>query len=447
MTSRKRKVHALSDADSDSSESAAKKKRQDDDAEVGANDLFGDADDISDSDEEAGGSDRKSPASGSDDEGITKTKAQRDHVISDDDDDDVRRGSDLEREHRSRSRSPEQAEPQEEPAEEEEVVIPETKIEAEIPKINTDLGRQIHFVKLPNFLSVETRPFDRETYEDEIDEEETLDEEGRARLKLKVENTIRWQVNFDSEGNAIRESNAKLVRWSDGSLSMHLGSEIFDVYKQPLQGDHNHLFIRQGTGLQGQAVFRTKLSFRPHSTDSFTHRKILSSLADRSLKTSAVKVLSQVMKDPDIKRDELFKRDEEHLRASMRRQSKQKRVKERAPAKGLTKGYLEGEEEEEDEGAFSISAIKNKVKSKQKERKEKIYSSDSDSDLSDLGPSKSKKSGKRAALTDSEEDGDNASSGGSDSEAGSDRPKSAANSGSDVDKSPEGEQASASDSE
>lgn len=48
-------------------------------------------------------------------------------------------------------------------------------------------------MKLPNFLSVETRPFDHETYEDEIDEEETLDEEGRARLKLKVENTIRYE--------------------------------------------------------------------------------------------------------------------------------------------------------------------------------------------------------------------------------------------------------------
>ena len=65
--------------------------------------------------------------------------------------------------------------------EEEEPQVPETKIEAEIPKINTDLGRQIHFVKLPNFLSVETRPFERETYEDEVGDEETLDEEGRAR--------------------------------------------------------------------------------------------------------------------------------------------------------------------------------------------------------------------------------------------------------------------------
>lgn len=59
--------------------------------------------------------------------------------------------------------------------------IPETRIDVEIPKISCDLGRDIHFVKLPNFLSVDTRPFDQETYEDEIDEEETLDEEGRAR--------------------------------------------------------------------------------------------------------------------------------------------------------------------------------------------------------------------------------------------------------------------------
>lgn len=34
---------------------------------------------------------------------------------------------------------------------------PETRIEVEIPRIKTDLGRAVHYVKLPNFLSVETR--------------------------------------------------------------------------------------------------------------------------------------------------------------------------------------------------------------------------------------------------------------------------------------------------
>lgn len=46
------------------------------------------------------------------------------------------------------------------------------------------------------------------------------------------------------------------------SLSLHLGDEVFDVYKTTIQGDYNHLFIRQGTGLQGLGVFTTKLSFR-----------------------------------------------------------------------------------------------------------------------------------------------------------------------------------------
>ena len=52
------------------------------------------------------------------------------------------------------------------------------------------------------------------------------------------------------------------VIFSHFSLSLHLGNEVFDVHTMILQGDYNHLFIRQGTGLQGQAVFKTKLSFR-----------------------------------------------------------------------------------------------------------------------------------------------------------------------------------------
>lgn len=134
---------------------------------VDATVLFGDADDIS-SDEEAK---------------RTANDAGRDS------DDDVRRGTDHEdsdrRSYRRSSGSDgerqsddekEKNDPEPEPE-----PIPERRIDVEIPRIVTDLGKDIHFVKLPNFLSVETRPFDPETYEDEIDEEETLDEEGRQR--------------------------------------------------------------------------------------------------------------------------------------------------------------------------------------------------------------------------------------------------------------------------
>ncbi|XP_044294847.1 RNA polymerase-associated protein LEO1 [Varanus komodoensis] len=263
----------------------------------------------------------------------------------------------------------------------EEEPIPETRIEVEIPKVNTDLGNDLYFVKLPNFLSVEPRPFDPQYYEDEFEDEEMLDEEGRTRLKLKVENTIRWRTRRDEEGSEIRESNARIVKWSDGSMSLHLGNEVFDVYKAPLQGDHNHLFIRQGTGLQGQAVFKTKLTFRPHSTDSATHRKMTLSLADRCSKTQKIRILPMAGRDPESQRTEMIKKEEERLRASIRRESQQRRMREKQHQRGLSASYLEPDrydEEDEGEEAISLAAIKNRYKGGIREERARIYSSDSD---------------------------------------------------------------------
>ena len=62
----------------------------------------------------------------------------------------------------------------------------------------------------------------------------------------QVENTIRWRYSQDEDGNEVRDSNARVVRWTDGSMSLYLGSEIFDITKQPLQGEYSHLFVRQG---------------------------------------------------------------------------------------------------------------------------------------------------------------------------------------------------------
>ena len=42
--------------------------------------------------------------------------------------------------------------------EEEEDEVQETRIDVEVPKISTNLGSDIHFVKLPNFLSIGKKP-------------------------------------------------------------------------------------------------------------------------------------------------------------------------------------------------------------------------------------------------------------------------------------------------
>lgn len=57
-----------------------------------------------------------------------------------------------------------------------------------MPRCRANLGTNGPlFLRIPNFLSIETKPFDPETYEDEGESgEKTLDEEGKSRLKLKV---------------------------------------------------------------------------------------------------------------------------------------------------------------------------------------------------------------------------------------------------------------------
>lgn len=40
---------------------------------------------------------------------------------------------------------------------------------------------------------------------------------------------------MDKESNLVTESNTKLVRWSDGTMSFHVGSEIFDIHEHPIQ--------------------------------------------------------------------------------------------------------------------------------------------------------------------------------------------------------------------
>lgn len=347
QVSRKRKKMVSSD------ESEQENSGDDENKNPDAKDLFGDLSDEDDDKEDGKKSDN------SDDDGSVK-----------------RMRVDDEEEENFTSRIVDDEERQDQGMDEEfEEQVPETRIEVEIPRIVANLGEKLHFVKLPNFLSIDTHPYDPQWYEDEIDEDEVHDDEGRARLKLKVENTLRWRNVTDEDGNVTKESNARVVKWSDGSMSLLLGDEIFDIQTlNLLPGENNHLFIRQGTGLQvcfaiinivynccllqGQSVFRTKLIFRPFSTESFTHRKLTLSLADRSQKTQKICVLPSVGKDPEAHRSEMIKKEEDRLRAQIRKENKARKIKERAYSRVSTP-FLENDDDDE---SISISKIKNQYK-------------------------------------------------------------------------------------
>ena len=62
-------------------------------------------------------------------------------------------------------------------------------------------------------------------------------------------------------------------------------------------------------------------------------------------------------------------KEEERLRASIRRESQQRRVREKAHQRGLSSNFLEGEyDEDDDEGGVSIKALKEKYKGSSKRK-------------------------------------------------------------------------------
>lgn len=63
-----------------------------------------------------------------------------------------------------------------------------------------------------------------------------------------------------------------------------------------------HLFTRQGASLQAQSAFQRKFAFRPHSTDTLTHRKMTMGMADKSNRVQKIKMVTSVGVNPEKSR-------------------------------------------------------------------------------------------------------------------------------------------------
>lgn len=79
-----------------------------------------------------------------------------------------------------------------------------------------------------------------------------MDEDGNPIKKhhTAVESLIRWRTVRDENGNEKRESNARFVKWDDGSIHLMIGGEVLDVKEQALTGEHHYYCARQPGFLQ-----------------------------------------------------------------------------------------------------------------------------------------------------------------------------------------------------
>ncbi|EMD38917.1 hypothetical protein CERSUDRAFT_112625 [Gelatoporia subvermispora B] len=196
-------------------------------------------------------------------------------------------------------------------------------------------------MRMPNFVKVDSKPFHPDTYvgPDQEDEDaqpaESLREKSMS-IKLKVENTVRWRWVKDADGRDRRQSNGRIIRWSDGSLSLKLGKELFDVTQTI---DNSGAIPRSAIGgsqqasqaplpsgstksqgltylvaqhkragiLQCEALVTGYMSLRPTGMQSETHRMLVRAVGQKHHKVARLRMAPDPTTDPEREKMELMK--------------------------------------------------------------------------------------------------------------------------------------------
>jgi RNA polymerase-associated protein LEO1 len=162
---------------------------------------------------------------------------------------------------------------------------------------------QLRLTKLSNIISIEPRPFDPETYEP--NGTEYIDDRGQKRVRLHDSNAIRWRWAAGDDGNLIRESNSRLVRWSDGSVTLAIGDEVMDVREIDVSGDHSYLFARHPNLIQGQGPLNKKITLRPASLTSSSHKRLAAAVVKHHGNAGQQRVrATTTMVDPKKEKEE-----------------------------------------------------------------------------------------------------------------------------------------------
>ncbi|WVO13298.1 hypothetical protein L204_100911 [Cryptococcus depauperatus] len=296
----------------------------------------------------------------------------------------------------------------------------------------TASDNKIWQMKLPSYVNIDSRPFDAEYYRATQDEEPI---DGAAHpvaaksMMIGVKNTIRWRWITGPDGEPIRQSNARMLRWSNGSVTLQLGSDFFDVApshgatlvrpsdpqptpKQDIRPVQNSSTTFLAVGAAAERVLVTEgpiagqLSLLPTSMQSKTYLELVKHVEQQHTKHSKMKMLEETQ-DEEALQALLLKSAPNReaikdVKARTRRSYASRKTNSKR-RKSKKVGYSDSESEAESSGD-------NGPKHRKGDKEMFDYEDDdgfvvADSDENDYGSKKkSKKTKKRKGVTNNEEE-------------------------------------------
>ncbi|GAA6019641.1 hypothetical protein JCM10207_006952 [Rhodosporidiobolus poonsookiae] len=250
---------------------------------------------------------------------------------------------------------------------------------ATVPLVNVPVpaSGKVWHTRLPNFLQIASNPFVQDKWEPEdaaeVEDEPSQSqsqggEEGkpaRSRGGLPDENVIRWRWTKDELNQVVKQSNARIVRWSDGTHSLQLGAELFDL---TISLDHSAVLTASGSKLpvpptlnpptsltsstldnarshgltyltsrhqyspgifEAQASIYGTIGMRPATLASQTHKRLASTIASRHARAAQGRATKAITIDEDPERARL----EREKKAAEKARKAQKEARKAAGAK------------------------------------------------------------------------------------------------------------------
>lgn len=185
----------------------------------------------------------------------------------------------------------------------------------------------IYYTKVPQFLMIDPIPFDPPSFVEAVEKRLTqeVSEEDQIGDRLVDENTIRWRYSRDENHRVFKESNAQVVKWSDGSYSLKVGEEYTDI----LVNDTDNTFLTVSHDQQelmqctdGGKINKTMM-FIPTSTNSKIHQRLSKAVARRNKIEHNGPGTYLVQVDPEIEKRILETKQNQIMRERRKRQIKE----------------------------------------------------------------------------------------------------------------------------
>lgn len=296
---------------------------------------------------------------------------------------------------------------------EEEADISEAaNLQMEIARINALKADELYIVNIPPFLGLQTENFDYKKYEPPTRPHDQNDPTDKFSAYSTATTSLMWRR--DPHDPEKMQSNSRIIRWSDGSMTLQIASRPKDQYristkayrqgygapktqKNAAQGNYDpskdsqvYLAAAHSAVEALQIVAPVDAQLRILPTGDLSDQsiqKLQQSLAASQVVHDPLASLKQLKEDPEVARKaaELFEKD--RLRSLKKRENaedklltKRDRVLGRSGlgrSGGLSVAGLEADED----GMPRSSALRAKQAKRRGNRRGDIYSDDEDEDL------------------------------------------------------------------